>query len=741
MDKIKTVGSTYMAAIGLIPELRIQDDADDGGSSAITAIIELTEYIFAMREKLSCLNEHSYNNFMLRVGMNIGPVVAGVIGARKPQYDIWGNTVNVASRMDSTGLPNHTQVTEDVYDILKTSPYEFQCRGKVKVKGKGEMTTYFLTGRRAASTMRIDDLVSQNLHNHHYPNCPPVVQVPTSPLSRRLMMPGPGGRLDTHTRAIAASPAGVRMLMSRLPALSESGGVEEEQPLLPPRTSSRIIPAQLPPARQPPLLPPRQEYRTPPRSLYHDRVTPPRSLRSAPPTGPAPPPPIPAPLHPPLPAHVGQRRVAEAMVRTNAKLRVPPHPALPRHHSEESLHSRVGLYASKIHSSADEISSMNRSDDSSSDESFSRTDFSRTDVESPSPPSRPKNKAPWLYPSDIQIDPSSLESSPKMSHAAPFPLLNHDSRQQNSNQIKLPTVGQSPSPAHHDEFKSEVESELDFDDNFHEEDGAGAGGAGEKLCSRLELPPGVTGAESCRSGVSTPPESYIGDSCASFEFLPKESPLRRLRKSAEKETPPRDIKKEIEKRAANLQLLNIRNMAAGEPVKNEIVSDKPSGPSLKVNDEVSSSSVLSQGGTAESSKSGASRRSNGSDKRSSGGRSSESEQRRRRKSSQGSGGSNNNNESCLSNDSKKLANVEEVKKEESICDTNSGLRLVNNQVLLDMAKGIKPPPNDPTQDLKGGIKSPKGKGKPTKAKDAVPYGPMPNFEREIQKIIAEQVHE
>merc|ERR1719461_1511447 len=288
------------------------------------------------------------------------------------------------------------------------------------------------------------------------------------------------------------------MLMSRLPALSESGGVEEEQPLLPPRTSSRIIPAQLPPARQPPLLPPRQEYRTPPRSLYHDRVTPPRSLRSAPPTGPAPPPPIPAPLHPPLPAHVGQRRVAEAMVRTNAKLRVPPHPALPRHHSEESLHSRVGLYASKIHSSADEISSMNRSDDSSSDESFSRTDFSRTDIESPSPPSRPKNKAPWLYPSDIQIDPSSLESSPKTSQAAgpAFPLLSQPSGEGQhhagpSGLLRLPTVGQSPSPAHHDEFRSEVESELEFEEQGLLPGDEG-GGAGEQLATRLELPHGVT---------------------------------------------------------------------------------------------------------------------------------------------------------------------------------------------------------------------------------------------------------
>ncbi len=110
IDKIKTIGSTYMAAVGLIPEYRIAPESEDGGISAITYLAQLVEFVFGMRDKLRSINENSYNNFTLRVGLNVGPVVAGVIGARKPQYDIWGNTVNVASRMDSTGMPNHTQV-------------------------------------------------------------------------------------------------------------------------------------------------------------------------------------------------------------------------------------------------------------------------------------------------------------------------------------------------------------------------------------------------------------------------------------------------------------------------------------------------------------------------------------------------------------------------------------------------------------------------------------------------------
>jgi adenylate cyclase 1 len=162
IDKIKTIGSTYMAAVGLIPDHRIVNDREDGGASAVAYLAQLVEFVFGMRDRLRSINENSYNNFMLRVGMNVGPVVAGVIGARKPQYDIWGNTVNVASRMDSTGLPNHTQCTEDIYNVLGGQCYEFQCRGKVKVKGKGDMTTYFLVGRRQAgpeTTIRMDDLI------------------------------------------------------------------------------------------------------------------------------------------------------------------------------------------------------------------------------------------------------------------------------------------------------------------------------------------------------------------------------------------------------------------------------------------------------------------------------------------------------------------------------------------------------------------------------------------------------
>uniref|UniRef100_A0A674C3L7 Adenylate cyclase type 6 n=1 Tax=Salmo trutta TaxID=8032 RepID=A0A674C3L7_SALTR len=136
LEKIKTIGSTYMAASGLN-----DSTYDRKGRSHITA---LADYAMRLREQMKYINEHSFNNFQMKIGLNIGPVVAGVIGARKPQYDIWGNTVNVASRMDSTGVPDRIQVTTDLHQVLSDIGYVLECRGVVKVKGKGEMTTYFL---------------------------------------------------------------------------------------------------------------------------------------------------------------------------------------------------------------------------------------------------------------------------------------------------------------------------------------------------------------------------------------------------------------------------------------------------------------------------------------------------------------------------------------------------------------------------------------------------------------------
>lgn len=113
-------------------------------------VTAMADYALRLLEQINEVNTHSFNNFRMRIGINVGAVVAGVIGARKPQYDIWGNVVNVASRMDSTGVLDHIQITEEVYDILKVRGYDMVCRGKVDVKGKGTMTTYFLKGRGAS---------------------------------------------------------------------------------------------------------------------------------------------------------------------------------------------------------------------------------------------------------------------------------------------------------------------------------------------------------------------------------------------------------------------------------------------------------------------------------------------------------------------------------------------------------------------------------------------------------------
>ncbi|XP_066873267.1 adenylate cyclase type 8 isoform X4 [Kogia breviceps] len=144
IEKIKTIGSTYMAVSGLSPEKQ-QCEAK------WEHLCALADFSLALTESIQEINKHSFNNFELRIGISHGSVVAGVIGAKKPQYDIWGKTVNLASRMDSTGVSGRIQVPEETYLILKDQGFAFDYRGEIYVKGiseqEGKIKTYFLLGR------------------------------------------------------------------------------------------------------------------------------------------------------------------------------------------------------------------------------------------------------------------------------------------------------------------------------------------------------------------------------------------------------------------------------------------------------------------------------------------------------------------------------------------------------------------------------------------------------------------
>ncbi|XP_042869482.1 adenylyl cyclase 78C-like isoform X2 [Penaeus japonicus] len=144
IEKIKTIGSTYMATSGLNPTAK---DAEDCHAH----LCALVDFALEMKSRLEDVNKHSFNNFKLRVGISHGPLVGGVIGAKKPVFDVWGNTVNEASRMDSTGANDTIQIPKETAQILNFRGFRLQCRGKIAVKGKGEMDTYFVLGRKASA--------------------------------------------------------------------------------------------------------------------------------------------------------------------------------------------------------------------------------------------------------------------------------------------------------------------------------------------------------------------------------------------------------------------------------------------------------------------------------------------------------------------------------------------------------------------------------------------------------------
>lgn len=132
LEKIKTIGDAYMVACGL-PEPRENH------------VKVAAEFALRMQDELRNIEDEKGGVFNMRIGIHSGPAVAGVIGTRKFAYDVWGDTVNTASRMESHGVPGEIQVSEDTYRLLKDA-FTFEERGAVEIKGKGQIHTYLLKG-------------------------------------------------------------------------------------------------------------------------------------------------------------------------------------------------------------------------------------------------------------------------------------------------------------------------------------------------------------------------------------------------------------------------------------------------------------------------------------------------------------------------------------------------------------------------------------------------------------------
>ncbi|KOR36801.1 hypothetical protein AM228_10460 [Planktothricoides sp. SR001] len=151
LEKIKTIGDAYMV-VGGLP----YPDANHA--------IEIAEMALDMQRVIKDFNQRHQTNLNMRIGINTGPVVAGVIGTKKFIYDLWGDTVNTASRMESHGIVGDIQITDSTYQQLRDN-YVIEKRGVIEVKGKGDMTTYLLKQRKMSSVITVQPSIHQARSN------------------------------------------------------------------------------------------------------------------------------------------------------------------------------------------------------------------------------------------------------------------------------------------------------------------------------------------------------------------------------------------------------------------------------------------------------------------------------------------------------------------------------------------------------------------------------------------------